>query len=82
MRNKYNASFYEDNKYYNTNQNNTDESNLDNNRGSKHNKISTPISEVEVSSEFDESKQDYKKTLNYGEEYYNNTSTNKSKKTK
>ncbi len=77
MRNKYNANFYEGNKYYNTNQNNTDENNLDNNHGKKHNNISTPISEVELSSEFDQSKEDYKKTLKAGDDYYKNINPSK-----
>lgn len=82
MRNKYNANFFEESKYYNTNQNNQDESNLDNNRGKKHNRISTPISEVEVSSEFDENKEEYRNTLEAGEKYYNSTENNKQQKTK
>lgn len=82
MRNKYNAGFYEESKYYNTNQNNTDESNLDNNRGKKHNPISTPITDTEISSEFDDKQEDYKKTLSAGENYYDNISTNKNKKSK
>lgn len=56
MRNKFNANFYEHDKFYNTNQNNTDEVNLDNNRGKKHNSIMMPISEVEIGSEFNSEK--------------------------
>ena len=82
MRNSRNANFYEGDKYYNTNQNNLNENNLDNNHDRLRNLVSTPISEVEISSEFDEKKRDYQEVLEGGKRYYNNQSSNKFKNSK
>jgi len=82
MRNRRNANFYEENKYYNTNQNNTNVENLDNNHSKKNRIVSTPISEAEISSEFDNKQQEYKEVLEGGRKYYNNQLLNKNTKSK
>lgn len=76
MRNRRNANFYEGDKNYNTNQNNTNISNLDNNHGKKYNRYSVPLSEAEISSEFVD---DVKENYESGKKYYNKVSSNKDK---